>query len=96
MTVQMQPSDAFYDTYYPTIPGSDVGVVDGVRVKGGTHIRSRREYNQKTKGWVHWDRGTPAAVNKALKEEKAKRESNVARIVEERAHRLVSDRPGDL
>ena len=96
MTVQMQPSDAFYDGYYETIPGKDRGVVEGVEVVGGTRIRSRRDYQQKTKGWVHWDRGTPAAVEKALAEEKRKCSAHLDRVIEERAHRLVSDRPGDL
>jgi hypothetical protein len=96
LSIQMQPSDAFYDQYYVTIPGNDKGVVDGMEVKGGTRISSRREYNERTKGWVHWDKGTPAAVDKAVKEEKEQRKANVARVVEERAHRLVSDRPGDL
>jgi hypothetical protein len=95
-TAQMQPSDAFYEGYYETIPGKDRGIVEGVEVVGGTQIRSRRDYQQKTKGWVHWDRGTPAAVEKAKAEANAKRAAHLNRVIEERAHRMVSDRPGDL
>lgn len=96
MHAQMQPSDSFYETYAITIPGKDTGVVDGFRVTGGTYVKSRKHHRELTKDMVFWDAGTPAAVEKAKAEEAAKRRANVARVVEERAHRLVSDRPGDL
>jgi hypothetical protein len=96
MTVQMQPGDAHYDRYAVTIPGKDTGIVDGQRVTGGTHIRSRKHYNELTRDFVHWDRGTPKAVEKAQREQAENRRAKLARQVEEKAHRLVSDRPGDL
>ena len=96
MSAQLQPSDSMYDTFYPTIPGKDSAVIEGVPVTGGTRLRSRKEWREKTKGWVLWDKGVPAAREKADQDEKSKREAKVARVVEKCAQRLVSDHPGDL
>lgn len=96
MTVQMQPSDAFYETYAITIPGKDTAVLDGQRVTGGTWLKSRAHHRRLTKDMVFWDKGTPREVDKAMAAEKAKRDATLRRNVEEKAHRLVSDRPGDL
>ena len=92
----MQPGDTHYERYAETIPGNDVGEIGGQRVKGGTWIRSRKHYNQLTKGFVHWDAGVPAKIEEAKAEQAAKRKHDLARKIEVNAHRLVSDRPGDL
>ena len=57
-TAQIQASDALYNQYYETIPGNDPIEIDGMVVTGGTRITGgRREYREKTKGFVHWDAG---------------------------------------
>lgn len=98
LSAQVQASDTFYDGYYITVPGKDRGIVDGVEVTGGTHIRSRHDYDQRVtkRGYVHWDKGTPGCVEKALAEEKSNRQAATARSIERKAHKLVSDHPGDF
>lgn len=94
--IQMAPSEAIYEQYAITIPGNDRAVLDGIPVKGGTWIRGRKHHRELTKDMVFWDKGTPREVEKAQAEQAAKRRARLARDVEEKTHRLVSDRPGDL
>lgn len=55
---QMQTSDEIYNQYYETIPGNDPIWIDGKKLTGGTRITGgRREYREKTKTMVHWDKG---------------------------------------
>jgi hypothetical protein len=98
LTIQKAPDDAIYDMYAVTVPGTDRAIIDGMEVTGGTHIKSRRDYDQKVtkRGFVHWDAGTPKCVEKALAEEKSKREATTARGIERKVHRLVSEHPGDI
>lgn len=95
-TVQMAPPDSMYETYAITIPGKDTAVLDGQKVTGGTWIRSRAHHRELTKDMVFWDKGTPREVEKAQKAEAAKRKARLDRAIERSAHKLVSDRPGDL
>lgn len=84
-SVQIQASDAFYDGHYPTVPGNDPVIVDGevltaedgTVIRGGTMIRGRTEYNQKTKGMAHWDKGFVKERQKALAEEASRPVRNV-------------------
>ena len=73
---QIQASDQFYAGYYETVPGNDVAVIDGeilrsrdgTPIRGGTQINTRKEYEAKTKGMVHWDKGFIEQRNAALAE----------------------------
>jgi hypothetical protein len=64
-SAQIQANDAFYAGYYETIPGNDPVILDGeilraqdgTVIRGGTQIATRKQYEQKTKGMVHWDKG---------------------------------------
>jgi hypothetical protein len=93
-SIQFQPGDTHYQRYAETIPGKDRAIIDGIAVKGGTWVKSRKHYNELTKGWVHWDTGTPKAVDHALAEQKQKQENHLKVAVADKA-RLISDRPGD-
>jgi hypothetical protein len=84
-SLQIAPSDEFYNTDYPTIPGKDVYIMpDGKPLRGTptydangkmTHdgiIRQntrmtggRREWKQKTKNMVMWDKGVVKERDKA-------------------------------
>ena len=96
LSAQVQASDGFYSQYAVSIPGNDSAVIDGMTVKGGTWVRSRKHHRQLTKGMVFWDKGTPKCVEKALSEENAKRKKATAIAIERKTHRLVSDHPGDI
>jgi hypothetical protein len=96
LTVQMQPSDAYFEGYAISIPGKDTAVLDGQVVTGGTYVQSRKHHRTLTKDFVFWDKGTPREVDRAMAEQKKKREAKLARDVERKAHRLVSDHPGDI
>lgn len=81
--LQFIPSDDFYNTDYPTIPGKDPIVVDGKVLRGepvyrdgkmvhdgiirqSTRMtRGRREWREKTKGMVLWDKGVVKERQKA-------------------------------
>jgi hypothetical protein len=81
--LQIAPSDEFYNTDYPTIPGKDPIVVDGKVLRGepvyrdgkmvhdgiirqSTRMtRGRREYREKTKNMVLWDKGVVKERQKA-------------------------------
>jgi hypothetical protein len=81
--LQIIPSDDFYNTDYPTIPGKDPIMVDGKWLRGepvykdgkmvhdglirqSTRMtRGRREYREKTKGMVLWDKGVVKEQRKA-------------------------------
>lgn len=96
LSVQMQPGDGFYSQYAVSIPGNDSAVIDGMTVKGGTWVRSRKHHRELTRGMVFWDKGTPKCVEKALADENAKRKADTARAIERKTHRLISDHPGDV
>ncbi len=73
LSLQIAPSDAFYDGFYPTIPGSDSVMTASGPAKGGTRIRhGRREWREKTKGWVVWDKGVVKEREKAYAAEQQK------------------------
>ena len=83
LTLQIAPSDDFYNTDYPTIPGNDPIEIDGKVLRGepvyrdgkmihdgiirqSTRMRhGRREYREKTKGMVLWDKGVIKEREKA-------------------------------
>lgn len=76
-SLQIQASDEFYNQYLETVPGNDPVIIDGEYLRssdgkiitGGTQIRhGRKEYQQKTKGFVHWDKGFLEQRDKALAE----------------------------
>jgi hypothetical protein len=98
LTIQKAPDEAIYETYAITVLGKDRAILDGMEVTGGTQIRGRRDYREKVDraGFVHWDAGTPKCVEKALAEQKSKREAATARAIERKVHRLISEHPGDL
>jgi len=78
-SLQIQASDAFYDDYYVTVPGTDTIEVDGKTLTGGTRIRSRTEYNEKTKHFAHWDAGFVKERIAAQAEQDSRPARNVAR-----------------
>jgi hypothetical protein len=96
LTIQKAPDDAIYDQYAITIKGNDTAIVDGMKVTGGTQVRSRRHHRDVTRGMVFWDKGTPKCVEKALADENSKRKADTARAIERKTHRLISDHPGDI
>jgi hypothetical protein len=66
---QIQASDEIYNGYFETIPGNDPIWIDGKKLTGGTRITGgRREYREKTKGFIHWDAGYVKERNAALAE----------------------------
>jgi hypothetical protein len=66
---QIQASDEIYNGYFETIPGNDPIWIDGKMLTGGTRITGgRREYREKTKGFIHWDAGYVKERNAALAE----------------------------
>lgn len=87
---QIQASDEFYAQYYETIPGNDVAIIDGeilrakdgTPIRGGTQINSRKEYEAKTKGMIHWDRTHIEQRNAALAELDSRPVRNVAANLE--------------
>ena len=96
LSAQVQASDEFYRGFYETIPGTASAIIDGVPVTGGTLISSRKDYNEKTKGFVHWDKGTHREVERAKKEQNDKRKADTAKAVERLTHKIVSDRPSEI
>ena len=88
-SLSIQASDEYLNGFYPTIPGSDsVMTANGV-AKGGTRItKGRTEYNRKTKGMVHWDKGV---VKQYLGQEAKAKEDREART-KEHAEMLVKQR----
>ena len=81
-SLQIQASDAFYDDYYVTVPGTDTIEVDGKTLTGGTRIRSRTEYNEKTRGMMPWGPGVAEARQSAQAEMASRPVRNVARNLE--------------
>ncbi len=105
-SLQIQASDAFYNQYLETVPGNDPVVIDGqvlrakdgTVIRGGTQIRhGRKEYAQKTKGFVHWDKGFHAKREEALAEQASRPLRNVKDALEVTAgEKLPMHRPVGL
>jgi hypothetical protein len=88
-TLQLAPSDEFYNTFYPTIPGPDAVQTDAGLAKGGTQIRGgRREWREKTDGWVVWDKGVVKEREKAYAAEQQKWIDGVRPLAERALARL--------
>jgi hypothetical protein len=82
-STQIQASDDWANGYYETIPGNDPIWIDGKRLTGGTRITGgRREYAEKTKGMVLWDRGFIEQRNAAMAEMDSRPVRNVQRNLE--------------
>lgn len=90
-SLQVQATDDFYNQYYETIPGNDPVIIDGevlraadgTVIRGGTRITGgRKEYNAKTKGFIHWDAGFMAQRDAAIAEEASRPVRNVRRAME--------------
>ena len=76
-------TDDFYNTFYMTIKGNDSIDTPAGPAKGGTRITGgRAEYNQKTKGMVHWDDGFMRERGLAEAREKKDRQESVTRHAE--------------
>lgn len=94
------PSDEFYNGLVETVPGNDPIVLDGEILRGeatydhegrmthdgivrGTVItKGRREYNERTKGFVHWDKGFAAQREAAINELNSRPVRNVKRMLD--------------
>jgi hypothetical protein len=95
--VQLQASDEFYNGFYETIPGSDSVLTGAGLATGGTRItRGRTQYNQKTKGWVHWDKGVVKEREKAYAAEQQKWIDDVRPRVEKVSKTQLPRRLGEL
>lgn len=89
-SAQFQVADEFYNQYYETIVGNDPIEIDGKIVTGGTRITGgRREYREKTKGYVHWDAGYVKERNAALAELDSRPRRNVRRALEAHAGEVL-------
>lgn len=90
-SLQIQPTDDHYNVYMETLPGNDPVILDGkvltaadgTVIRGGTQIKhGRREYRDKTKNVIHWDKGYVAQREAALAEEASRPVRNVQRALE--------------
>lgn len=65
--------------------------------KGGTNITGgRREYREKTKGFIHWDKGYVKERDKAYAEEQQKPIKAVRERVLKASRQLLPHRLGEL
>lgn len=99
-SMQVQPTDDFYNQLIETVPGNDPVIFEGKLLRGepvydaqgrmvhdgivrGTMITNgRKEYNQRTKGYIHWDSGFLEKRKEALAEEASRPIRNVRRAME--------------
>jgi hypothetical protein len=81
-TAQIQATDEFYNGVYETIPGNDPIVIDGKTLRGTVITKGRTEYEQRTKGMVHWDVGFVKERLRAQAEMDSRPVRNVQRNLE--------------
>jgi hypothetical protein len=88
-SAQIQASDAFYNGLLETVPGNDPFMVDGKMLKGTIITKGRTEYNQRTKGFVHWDQGFVKERAKAQAEMESRPQRNVKAALERKAGEVL-------
>jgi hypothetical protein len=96
-SLSFAPADDFYNTFYPTIPGNDAIMTEKGPAKGGTQMTGgRREYREKTKGWVQWDAGVVRERDKAYAAEQKAWIDGVRPRVEKDSKQLLPRKLGEL
>lgn len=89
LSAQIQASDEFYNGLLETVPGNDPFYFDGKLLHGTIITKGRTEYNQRTKGFVHWDRGFDAQRQAAQAEMDSRPVRNVKRALEHTAGQVL-------